>query len=222
MAKLLSINVGLSKVVAAAEPPFDREWISGIFKEPVAGKHFIKIPISAREPAIIGDRQEDTRFHGGPDNAINVFPYEHYSHWMRHLGLDEFGFGAFGENITSEGHTETDVCVGDIFEIGEARLQLSQPRQPCWKLAWKWKAKDFVKELVHAGTTGWYLRVLREGTIEAGDEIMLVERLYPDWTVHKLNAAMLNKNLDAGTARELAELPELSKSWRKTFANRIV
>ncbi len=221
MAKLISLNVGLARTTPATEPPFNREWTSGIWKDPVEGKHFLSIPKTKRTPALAGDQQQDPRYHGGPDNAINVYPIEHYERWRKHLHLAKLGFGAFGENITSEGLTEASVCVGDSFAVGDAILQITQPRQPCWKLAWKWKAKDFVKDLVQAGTTGWYMRVLKEGTIQTGDTITLLERLHPDWTIDRLNGAMLDRWLDTEIARELIEMQELSNSWRATFESRV-
>jgi MOSC domain-containing protein YiiM len=128
--KLLSIQVGLPKAVGGSDPA--SEWTTGFFKEPVSG------PIWVGTTNLAGDGQGDLRVHGGADKAINLYPFEHYAYWLNELEIQKLSKGAFGENLTTTGAVEADVCIGDIFEIGGATgglVQISQPRQPCWKLS---------------------------------------------------------------------------------------
>ena len=121
---------------------------------------------------------------------MNIYLLEHYPYWQQVLGADEFPFGSFGENFTTEGLLETEVCLGDIFEVGSALVQISQPRQPCWKIAPRWRMKDLALRVQDSGRTGWYFRVIREGTVQAGSRLMLVERPFPEWTVASANNIM--------------------------------
>ena len=117
---------------------------------------------------IEGDGQADLVNHGGVDKAICVYPLAHYPHWQEMIGR-ELSPAAFGENFTVDGLTEADVCIGDTWRVGEDVLvQVSQPRQPCWKLARRWQRKTLALEVQESGKTGWYFRVLEEGTVQAG------------------------------------------------------
>ena len=116
---------------------------------------------------LAGDQQVDTRHHGGPDRAICVYPLEHYAHWNGLLER-ELELPAFGENFTTVGLLETEVCIGDVYQIGEVQVQVTQPRQPCFKLAMRHGVKDFPVLIVDAGFTGFYLRVLKTGEVRAG------------------------------------------------------
>ncbi|CAH1208954.1 Molybdenum cofactor biosysynthesis protein [Candidatus Nitrotoga sp. BS] len=212
--KLLTIQVGLPKTLgtSSASDPMDQEWSTGFFKEPVSG------PIWAGTTNLTGDGQADLRVHGGSDKAINVYPFEHYAFWLDELDNKELSNGAFGENFTVAGILEAKACIGDIFELGGALVQISQPRQPCWKLSRRWRIQDFVARVVRTGRTGWYFRVLREGNIQAGAALVLVDRPYPEWTVAIANNIMLHRKEDYVAAHALAECPALSKSWKATLS----
>ena len=122
-----------------------------------------------------GNAQADLKNHGGPDKAVCCYSAEHYPDWRNTLGLseDEFGYGAFGENFTLSGFTEDAVCLGDIYTVGTAKVQVSQPRMPCWKVGRRWERPDLPGEMTATGRTGFYLRVLEEGEVGAGDTLTL-------------------------------------------------
>ncbi|MDO9102916.1 MAG: MOSC domain-containing protein [Candidatus Nitrotoga sp.] len=212
--QLLSIQVGLPKTLGTpnASNTMDQEWTTGFFKETVLS------PIWVGTTNLAGDGQADLRVHGGPDKAINVYPFEHYAFWLAELDCKELPNGAFGENFTVAGILETKACIGDIFELGDALVQISQPRQPCWKLSRRWRVQDLVARVVRTGKTGWYFRVLREGNVQAGAALALVERPYPEWTVATANNVMLHRKENYVAAQALADCPALSGSWKATLS----
>lgn len=214
--KLISLNVGLPRTLGRpdAHDAIEKPWTTGFFKEPVAG------PVRLGRTNLDGDGQADLQFHGGPEKAVNVYPEEHYAYWRNILGITPLPPAAFGENFTTRGALEADVCIGDVFRIGDALLQLSQPRQPCWKLARRWRVKDLAMQVQQTGRTGWYFRVLQEGAVAAGMALTLVERPHPEWSVTAANIVMHQRKQDLTAARELAECPLLSVSWRETLSRR--
>jgi MOSC domain-containing protein YiiM len=214
---ILSIQVGLPRSLGRldAADPMDRVWTTGFFKEPVAG------PVWLGQTNLAGDGQADLQNHGGLEKAVNIYPSEHYPYWETELGIARLPRGAFGENFTTAGLLEAAVCIGDVFEIGRALVQVSQPRQPCWKLARRWRVKDLALRVQETGRTGWYFRVLRKGTVEAGERLVLVDRLHPEWTVAAANQVMHHHKAGMAAARVLSECPALSKSWRETLARRV-
>lgn len=190
-------------------------WTSAIFKEPVSG------PILLRRVNLEGDEQADLRVHGGPDKAVCVYSGDHYPVWREHF--PRMQPGAFGENFTVADCTEATVCIGDIYQAGDAMVQVSQPRQPCWKLGRKWDAEELPALVAKSGRTGWYFRVLTEGSVAAGDPLLLTKRLYPTLTLTRLNIAMYVRGEDTpwNDLKELAACPELSRSWRDAFTRRL-
>jgi MOSC domain-containing protein YiiM len=209
-----SIQVGLPRHhgVDGAADAMDRPWYSGFFKVPVEG------PVWLGRTQLAGDGQADMRNHGGPDKAALAYAARHYPAWREELYLPDLPHGGFGENFTILGLTEKDVCVGDTFAIGEARVQVSQPRQPCWKLARRWRLKDLPARVVASGRTGWYFRVLAEGHVEAGQPVLLLERPFPTWTIDRANKVMHQDPVDRASAAELAAIPLLSETWRRALA----
>ena len=198
-----------------AADPFDGIWTTGIYKAPVSG------PVFVRTTGLEGDRQADLEAHGGADKAVCVYAGDHYAEWQRTPELASIGPGGFGENFTVRGITEEDACIGDLFRAGDLMVQISQPRQPCWKLARKWRIRDFADRVIRAGRTGWYFRVLAEAQVSAGAELVLVERPFPDWTIEASNRVMHGRPRDRAAAAELASVPPLSASWRVTLTARI-
>lgn len=195
----------------------DKPWESGIFKQPVAGAVFVG------HLNLQGDGQADLVNHGGPDKAINAYAWEHYAAWPGELGIAEMAPGSFGENFTTEGLVETTVRIGDVYEIGGADgalVQVSQPRQPCWKLARRWQMKDLVERVVRTGRSGWYFRVLREGVAEAGQPVKLLERGPEEWTIAAANELRHFKPKDRQAAARLAACPGLSASWVREMLQR--
>lgn len=216
-ATVLSIQVGMPLTLGQrdAADPMDQPWTTGFFKVPMAG------PVRLGSLNLDGDGQADLQNHGGPEKAVNVYPSEHYAYWEQNLGLTNLSFGAFGENFSTQGIVESDVCIGDVFEIGEALVQVSQPRQPCWKLARRWRMKDLAIRVQDTGRTGWYFRVIREGLVQAGTTLRLLERPFPEWTVATANTVMHHQTEDREAARLLQACPLLSDRWRATLSKRV-
>ena len=196
----------------SAPEPFDRAWTTGIFKTPVEG------PVRLSSLGFTGDGQADLTVHGGPDKAVCVYSADHYPGWRHTLGFDRFTFGAFGENLTIDGLDEQQVCIGDVWSVGDALVQVSQPRQPCWKLAMKWRRRTLTDEVVASGHTGWYFRVQREGLVAPGASLTLIERRHPEWTIAAANRVMHRRQ---GDTAALARLQALSASWRHTLERRL-
>jgi len=192
----------------------DTPWTTGFFKTPVSGSIFLsKINLE-------GDRQADLINHGGIDKAVLGYSADHYPKWRSELQLPEMPFGAFGENLTITGLNEELACIGDIFHIGPVKLQVSQPRQPCWKLARRWRMHELTGLVIRNGRSGWYFRVLEEGSIEARMPVMLVERPNPDWTVARANHILHHMKMDLAATLELAAVPELADSWVEELRER--
>lgn len=195
--------------------PMDRPWTTGFFKEPVTGAVWLGAT------NLQGDGQADLVHHGGPDKAVLAYSAEHYAGWRQWMNKPSLPFGAFGENFTVGGLTESDVCIGDTWQVGdEAVVQVSQPRQPCWKLARRWRIKTLALQVQQSGRTGWYFRVLTEGLVAAGMPMVLMDRPHPEWTVERANWVMHADKTDIAAAWKLAEIPLLSENWRTTLTRR--
>lgn len=192
------------------------DWTSSIGKTPAAGR------AALGATHLAGDGQADLKHHGGRDKAACCYPAAHYADWRALLDLDDaaFGYGAFGENFTINGLTEGDVCVGDIYAVGSAVVQASQPRMPCWKMGRQWHREQLPGEMIARGQTGWYLRVLEPGEVGAGDTLTLRERPLPQWTIARVNHAMYGDKANGELAYELGRLPLLAEAWRSPFRRR--
>ena len=214
-AHIRSIQVGTPDMYGTegAADPMDRPWETAFYKQPVDGEVFLG------ETNLDGDQQADLRHHGGPEKAVCVYPAEHYPYWDKELGL-ELGPAAFGENFTTEGLTEREACIGDVYEIGEATVQITQPRSPCWKLARRWRVKDLAIQFEETGYTGWYLRVLDTGTVAPDAAMRLVDRPNPGWSVARATKVRYRMPDDRELAGELADVEELGESWTETLTRR--
>lgn len=215
-ATVVALQVGQPRTVRSNEEtdPANQVWTTGFFKEPMSGLVWLG------KTNLDGDGQADLENHGGPEKAVNVYPAEHYPYWTQAIGLTNLQPAGFGENFTIVGLLESDVCIGDVFEIGESLVQVSQPRQPCWKLARRWRVKDLALRVQETGRTGWYFRVLREGHVQAGTRLVLVERHHPNWTVSAANEVMHHRIDDLQVAQRLADCIHLSPRWREKFRRR--
>jgi MOSC domain-containing protein YiiM len=144
------------------------------------GRGFGKQPIRGRvrvgSENLEGDQQLDLRHHGGPDRAVLAYSADHYALWRVELDWPDMRLGAFAENLSVEGVDEDAACVGDVWRAGTAVLQITMPRFPCSKIPRFWKRPDLLKRVVETGRSGWYMRVLQEGELAAGDEVLLLER----------------------------------------------
>ncbi|MEW4490931.1 MOSC domain-containing protein [Thalassoglobus sp. JC818] len=191
-----------------------RPWTSAIQKQTVLGR----VHVGATN--IDGDEQADLKHHGGPDKAVLAYFTNHYKDWAREFPDQSFQAGGFGENLTVTGCSEADCCIGDIVRIGHCKLQISQPRQPCWKLDRFRKLPKLAVRVQKTGRTGWYYRVLQEGIIEAGLPIELVDRPFPDVTIAWASEVMYAKPRSTENDLRLAECAALSASWKETFLQR--
>lgn len=216
--RLLSVQVGPIETHGEfdASNPHDQRWTTAFFKSPVSG------PVHAGWLGLTGDSQADPRFHGGPDKAILAYAVDHFAHWRAQPGLELMSFGGFGENLSIAGQSEEDVCIGDAWRVGEVLLEITQPRQPCWKLGRRWRQVDLPKRVISLGWTGWYYRVLQDGHLQAGQQLTLERRVHPDWTIVDANRVMYTKRGDAGRTRALIALPELSQAWKDELSERVM
>ena len=190
---------------------------SGIDKHPAAGRVWL-----GRE-GLAGDAQGDRKHHGGSEKAVHHYAFEHYAAWREAVGPRGVLArpGAFGENVSTTGLVEAQVAVGDIFRAGGALLQVSQGRQPCWKLNLRFGVPDMALRVQESGRTGWYYRVLEEGFVEAGEDLVLVDRISPEWTIERLWRVLYVDMLDAGELAAMAALAHLPESWRGHAVRRL-
>lgn len=201
----------------AVRPLGPKDVPSAIVKTPVAG------PVAVGPLGLAGDTQGDPARHGGVDKAVHVYPRAHYAAWARDLPAqaERFVPGAFGENIVLDGLAEADVCIGDRFDLGTARVELTQARQPCWKLNLRFCLADMAHRVQVSGRTGWYLRVLVPGEVAAGDQLLLVARPNPDWDLARVQRLLYRDAPDGDALAAFAALPGLSASWRALAERRL-
>ncbi|MGU3574973.1 MOSC domain-containing protein [Brucellaceae bacterium C25G] len=204
-------------LIGSVVPYGPRGLPSAISKKPATDKCWLGLT------GFVNDEQGDRKHHGGVEKAVHHYDFSHYPFWRDELGNKDVlrQAGAFGENLSSCGISENEIAIGDIFKLGDALVQVSQGRQPCWKLNIRFDTKDMALRLQKTGRTGWYYRVLREGYVQAGDHMTLLERLKPEWTIrqtwHVLYVDMLNHDL----LSEMAELKPLADDWRQYARKRL-
>ena len=211
--KLISVNVS---------PPVEVQHeskliMTGIFKKPVAG------PIRVSRSNLEGDGQADLVNHGGEYKAVYAYSLDHYGYWRGVLNREQMPYGQFGENLTVAGLDEADSCIGDQLQIGSASFTVTQPRVPCFKLGIRVGEKKMPRLFSQSARTGFYLRVLHEGVIEAGDAMHLVQRGHGNVSIKTLFEAWL-RPVEKDSARTLArglEVPELSPEWRAHIEKRL-
>ncbi|MEC3607585.1 MOSC domain-containing protein [Bacillus glycinifermentans] len=209
-ADILSINVGKPKQIRFKH----RDVSTGIFKTP------------AEEPVFLswanfdGDGQADLVHHGGREKAVCVYPYEHYPFWENELQR-KLEFGALGENITIRGLLETDVHIGDVFQLGEAIVQVSQPRQPCYKLTVRYGVPDMLLKVQDTGFMGFYFRVLKEGHVCKTDGLKRISRHPKAVTISYANRMKHHEKDNIDGIKKLLEVEELSENWRASFLKRL-
>jgi len=165
------------------------------------------------------DAQADLTVHGGEEKAIHHYAEDHYAAWLREGHMVQGTMpAAFGENITTTGLTEENLCIGDILRLGTATVQISQGRQPCWKLGLHTGNEKMPYLFQKTGRTGWYYRVLETGAVEAGSRISLIERRHPKWSVLRVTRARLTRRVSTEDAEILAALSDLAVGWQQAFA----
>lgn len=211
-------------LIGKIKPLGQRQAPSGIDKRP------IERPIVFDELGFQGDEQGDCQAHGGLEKAIHHYPFDHYPKWAAlfdqekspiYQGPDLSLPGAFGENISSSGLVEEDVCLGDVFELGTGIVQISQGRQPCWKLNERFGVKTMARRVQNTGMTGWYYRVLKPGEVQAGHRLLLLERPGVDWPLSRVTKLLYEKTSDFEALEGLLMLPFLAESWRLLVERRL-
>lgn len=208
--QLLSLNIGLPKEVTYGGKVIH----TGINKKQV------KEPVYLSFVKFNGDGQADLVHHGGVDKAVCVYTGDHYPYWEKELNQD-LVYGAFGENITVSGMHEEDVCIGDTFELGQAIVQVTQPRQPCFKLAKKYNIPKLPLYFQETGYTGFYFRVLKEGWVSSVDTLKKLQSDPKGVSVAFANRIMHKEKQNIEGVKRILEVNALSNSWRKSFEKRI-
>lgn len=198
-----------------AKHPMDREWTSSIFKKPADEALWLS------ENNLAGDAQADLKHHGGPEKAVFCYPSEHYLYWQKEFPEKGMVPGGMGENFSIAGQTESAVAIGDIYEVGGAIIQVSQPRQPCWKPARRFGIKPLSLLIQRSGRTGWYYRVLQEGYVEPGNTLEMTDRPYAKWTIETCNEVMHEDRHNLKLAEELAQCDSLAVNWKNTLRRRV-
>ena len=185
---------------------------SAIDKRAVEGRR----PVGAL--GIAGDEQADLSVHGGPDKAIHHYPRDHYDWWVETIGDHALlqDAGAFGENISTSGLTESAACIGDRYRLGSALVEISQGRQPCWKLGHRFGIATLPATVVSSRRGGWYYRVIEDGAVGAGDALELMERPLPDWSVERVFHLLIGGagKREPAALRALAAMDLLAANWR--------
>jgi MOSC domain-containing protein YiiM len=193
-------------------------WRSAIFRTRVTE------PIFLQPRGLAGDQVADTRHHGSLDQAVCCHPLAHYAFWNDYYQLKSedtrLSPGSVGENWTLANAAEADFAVGDIFQVGEALVQVSAPRYPCTKQERKLKLPNFFNEVVATLRTGFYLRVLTSGMVQVGDVLKLVERPYPTLTLQLINE-QTHRQADQAIAQQLLDIPELAAGWKDILARKL-
>ncbi len=209
--EVLSVNVGVPRTV---------EWkgysvSTGIFKEPVEGR--VKVDKLNFE----GDQQADLSVHGGPDKAIYVYPAQYYNFWRDQYPEIDFKWGMFGENLTVSGLSDAEVNIGDRFQIGTTELVVTQPRLPCYKLGLRFGRNDIIKRFAKQGYNGFYLAVIREGDIGAGDKIILLGKDKNGVKVSDIVRLFSNRKSDLAEVNRAIAVEALPDSWKDYFLERL-
>lgn len=209
--KLVSVNVAVPRKVDFR----GKVVTTAIFKEAVKGR------VKLRKLNLDGDRQADLTVHGGEDKAVYAYPAEHYEYWRRELSNAELRWGMFGENFTTEGLLEDTVNIGDQFRIGSAKVIVTQPRMPCYKLGVKFGRSDIIRRFLVSGRSGFYFRVLQEGEVGSGDSIELIGRDKNNVTVRDIVRLYVNDKQDIAILKRAAQVDALPEEWREHFREQI-
>ncbi len=207
MARLLSVNVGLPRDI-----PWQGKTVhTAVWKEPVQGRRMV------RGLNIDGDGQGDLAGHGGEHRAVFVYQIDSYRYWQGHLRRTDFTYGQFGENFTVDGLSDGEVCIGDRYRVGSALFEVTQPRVTCYRVGIRMNEPQMAALLVAHGKPGFYFRVLEEGEVEAGDEIVLVAAGPERMTVAEVDALLYMPGHPASELERALRIPALSAGWRASF-----
>lgn len=208
---LRSVQVGRPRRYAsdAAGEGEERSWETSFVRTPSTERRWLSFTHLA------GNAQADTKNHGTLDQAVLLYAAAHYHRWPEELGRPEIGPGGFAENFTVDGLDEATACIGDSYAVGEALIRVTGPRYPCFKIGRRWGIPDLTARVAATGRTGWYCRTLREGWVEPGLPVDLVERPHPEVTVALVNDFGHGRNRDVAAAQELAACSLLNGWWQR-------
>ncbi len=209
--KLISVNVARPRLIVYRNSTVS----TGIFKQPVNGA----VPL--RRLNLDGDRQADLAVHGGPFKAVYAYPSEHYAYWSEELPGTHMPWGMFGENFTTEGLFETELHIGDRFQIGTAIIMVRQPRIPCFKLAAKFHRTDILARFLRSGRSGFYFSVEQEGIVEAGNLFELLSRDSQAMTIAEMNILFAEDKYNRSLLDKALATPALPEDWRDFFSKRL-
>ena len=217
ISKVLSVQIG--KVATTGNKNskdfLTKEYTTASIKNPIKEK------VKVTKLSIIGDSVADTVHHGGVHKAVFANSINNYNHWKDFLNKDELPFGALGENLTLDNIDESIVCIGDIHKIGTVTMQVSQPRQPCWKISRRWEHNDFMKEIYDSGKTGWYYRILEEGSFRVNDKVELISQLETKITILEANKTLRDLSSNIQTADKLLNIDCLAPAWLKSLNQKL-
>lgn len=209
--KIISVNIGESKNIMWR----GKEVKTGIYKYPV------NKPISLETEDVRNDHVIDRKHHGGEDKACYAYSFDHYNFWKNHYPNVDFHYGIFGENLTVEGLNEADIFIGDEFQIGEAWVQVTQPRQPCFKLGVRFDSPKMVRQFIVSGFPGAYFRVLKKGKVKTGDEFQLLEKQADEKiSVQKVFELLYTDEFQKDEIMKAINNPFLAQSCRKDLLKR--
>lgn len=207
--KIISINIGESKTVLW----HDKKVKTGIFKYPVDGA------ISLGKEDVNDDHVVDRKYHGGKDKACYLYSADHYKYWKNLYPELELPWGMFGENLTVQDLHEADINVGDIFKIGTTTVQATQPRQPCFKLEFRFHDQEIIKKFVDSGFPGVYVRVLKQGDIRSGDAMELIEKK-DSLSIQKVYQLLYTDKFEKEAVQTAINDPFIAKSCRKDLVKK--
>jgi MOSC domain-containing protein YiiM len=210
--KLLSVNVAMPQTVEINGRPV----LTGIYKTPVAG------PVAVYPLGLAGDGQVDLNVHGGEHQALYAYAIEHFEHWQNRLGKTTLAAGTFGENLTVQGLLESDICIGDILQLGDAvQVQVTMPRIPCFKFGHKVGRPDILHEFLLSGRSGFYLRVLQTGSVQADDTIRILQRDSQGISVRTALGLQKLGEGDKSLLQQALQVESLAPLLRQIFSERL-
>ena len=211
ISKMVSTQISKVKKIDDGE----RVWETGSFKD-----NTIDV-LDVTFDGITGNEVSDLKHHGGPHKAIFANAQSNYPIWAKYLGKDTLEYGALAENLTLSNLNEDNVCIGDIHQIGSVILEVSQPREPCWKIGQKFKHKEFTKYIYDSGETGWYYRVLEEGKFRVNDDVLLIKKASDSFTIRQANYILRNPLENEEQSNKLLTLEVLGKPFEKSLTKKI-
>lgn len=211
-------SCNLKALLVGRVAPFDfKGTLSAIHKKPVDK------PVRVTFTGLAGDEQADRAHHGGLEKALHHYPLDHYPYWYGYLRapLMALPAGAFGENLSTYGLTESDVCIGDVFKLGSSVIQITQPRQPCWKLNVRFGSAHFARHMQQTGMTGWYYGVLKEGVASPRDELIFLSRPNPQWNIARVVSLLFKREEGKRSIEELVQAEGIGKPLLALLSKRL-